>query len=202
MAAYVSAHRIKEDHLTQLRDTHEWDTALDRCAAAATALIENELGYSFAATAVGTRAVYGDGTDYLLLPVNAVAGTVTAVTTLAGYTVPSYVEQSGYLVVTDSAGIIAPSRSLYGLTGLYPYGGWLRGVPYTVSATYGYGAVPEDIARLCAEIAVIYWRFRDSGGSEVVGAEGGATINVRAALSPLQKAVLHAHKATSGIGVY
>lgn len=200
MPAYASVTQLKEDHLTQLRDDSEWDGALGRCLDAATALIDSELGYSFAAAAASTRVVYGDGTHYLELPADLDTDAAITVTTISGYTVPSYVRQGGYLVSTDATGILYGATWPYGLQSSTYSGGWVKHVPYTVAGTYGYGAtVPEDIKRLCCEIARDFWYDRDR---RPITEEG--VLTAPPALSERQKAVLEAHRAgvSSSVGVF
>lgn len=189
-----------KQYLDQFGGTTDKDATLTAILERATAIVETELGYSFDAAAPSTRVVYGDGTDFLTLPDNATV--VTAVTTLSGYSVPDYVHIGDLLQVTRN-GILGYATPLGGLAGYgYPSGGWQLGVPYTVAATYGYGTAPADITQVALEVAVQLWRFRDSGGSTVVGIEGAGAVTVRNALSPLAKGILDAHRLRPGLGVY
>ena len=199
---YASVTELKRYALTQLEETSEDDTQLSHYLAVATALIDNELGYSFEATNTTPQVVYGDGTPYLKLPADYL-GPITGVTAPSGYTVPDYVERDGYLITTDSSGVLY-ERTLSSLAYGYTYASvWLPRVPYTIAATYGYGAtVPIDIKQLCIEIAVMVRKYAATGGSDVVGTETAA-VTVRSQLNPLQKAILVAHAADSGdVGVY
>jgi hypothetical protein len=198
---YVSVTELKRYALTQLEETSEDDTQLSHYLAVATALIDNELGYSFEATNTTPQIVYGDGTPYLKLPADYVSGAV--VTAPSGYTVPTYVERDGFLITTDAYGVLYHVAT-GGLATTYPYYNvWLPRVPYTIAATYGYGAtVPVDIKHLCIEIAVMVRKYAAVGGSDVVATETAA-VTVRSQLNPLQKAILAAHAASSSdIGVY
>lgn len=146
------------------------DARIQLCLDAATALIDTELGHDWAAGVVGTEVVYGDGSAELEPPAF-VAGSVTAVSAPSGYSVPTYAEVDGRLVVADASGIIY-RPPFYP----YPWGyytqRWLPGVPYTVSATYGWGEAPDDIKQACLEIAIAMYRGRDAGYSDVVGTAG------------------------------
>lgn len=164
------------------------DTVLTAILTRAEAFVNAYIGTrtSLAAAASGTSIVYGNGLQTLILPAYTV-GSVTLVSAPSGYTVPDYIEQDGALVITDSTGIVVtPYR--YGLG--YAYGSslvWQYGVPYTVTATYGWGA--DDLAVLAEatlQTAVQLWRYRDTGGSETIGAEGAIT-TVRAGWTPLVK---------------
>lgn len=164
------------------------DTVLTAILARAEAFVNRyiKVPSSLAAAASDEVVLYGNGLQTLILPPY-VAGSVEEVSTLSGYTVPDYIEQDGALVITDASGIVvAPYR--YGLG--YAYGSsvvWQQGVPYTVTATFGWSA--DDLAVLAEatlEIAVQLWRYRDAGGSETIGAEGAIT-TVRAGFTPLVK---------------
>lgn len=196
--AYVTLTEWKQANQEQLLQTTEHDGAIRAALAAAEAIVNLELGYSFAAAAPGTAVLYGDGTDYLKLPATYVEGSVTAVTAPSGYTVPDYVEQEGYLVVSRDGVLGAyPYRGLS-----YPYGygyGWQRGIAYTVAGNFGNSA-PDDIKLAVREIATQLWRFRDAGGAEVVGNDAGVR-TVRSSLSPLVRSILEAHR-TSTVGVW
>jgi hypothetical protein len=188
---YGSLNRLKTDHLKQLLETTEHDGALTRCLDDATAIIDLELGYAFAASAAsGTRVLYGDGSTMLRLPPD--ASTVTLVTAPSGYTVPTWAEIDGYLVVVDEYGVQVGSRWPSSLTyDAYWPDVWAPGVPYTVSATYG--GIPLPIARLTCELATQLWRFREAGGSDTVGTES-AVYQVRAGLTAFQRAILDRYR--------
>jgi hypothetical protein len=202
--AYLTVRELKTHYLEQLNATAEHDGALQSKLDAASAIVDLLTGATFATPAPGAELVYGNGTPVLDLPAY-VTGTVTDVTAPSGYTVPdNYVEFGGALWVTDANGILLrpyPARlSHEGYVGHV----WTLGVPYTVSATFGYGAVPDDIKMVCGEIAVQLWRRRDLGGTEVQGVEGASAIAIRNALSPLAQAVLQKHTANNAmhIGVW
>lgn len=183
--------------------TNTTDAALQRRLDAATQVIDHELdqaaGTFSAAAGAAIRTVYGDGTGYLLLPAF-VAGSVTLVTTISGLGVPDYIEQDGYLIVTDANGVIPIDGELrdYGITGLV----WREGVPYAVSATYGYSSVPSDIKEACLQIAVRMWRAKDAGFSDVVGVEGSGAVGYNGALPNMVKRILDRYREDRIPGVY
>lgn len=189
-------------YLPQTPVTGETDDLFESILGRATQIIDTELGYAFGTSALGTATVYGDGTDYLKPPAF-VAGSITLVTAPSGYSVPSYVEQGGLLIVTRD-GRIAPAylgRSLTGL-GYSPIGSWLPGVPYTVLATFGYATVPSDIVECCLELAVRIWRAKDAGFSDVVGIEGGGAVGYNGKYPALVKAILDRYKRADSVGVH
>lgn len=193
MAAYASLDDAV-GYLSQLRGV-EVDNpdleVLEACLTRAEAAVNEYIGVAtnlLAATSDDV-VVYGNGLQTLPLP-PLTAGSVTAVTTLAGYTVPDYIERDGHLVVTDSSGVLLfPWRSGLG----YSYGStivWLENVPYTVTADFGYST--NDLANLAQatlERAVQYYRYKDSGGSETIGSEGAIT-TVKTGWTPGMKQIL------------
>lgn len=193
MPTYASLAELKTQALDQLDGIGTHDTALEARLAQATAAVNKYLGTptNLTAAASGTRTIYGSG--HLSLPLPAHTGTVTLVAAPAGHTVPDYVEQDGELVITDSAGVILrPWQG--GLSARYdwPYatGGWTYGLGYTVTASWGYDADALAILKaVTLDLAVQLWRYRDAGGSETVGAEGGV-VTVRSGLTPLHKLML------------
>ena len=167
------------------------DTFLQACLDQATSIINLELGYTLTAATVGTQVVYGTGTVWLPLP-QFTAGSVTLVETLSNYTVPEYVESGSALRITDTAGVYTvPPYPQLAWSSLYGYGSiWLPGVPYTVHATYGVSA--DDLvvaAACCLEMAVQLWKFKDSGGSAVIGTDVGA-VTVKNDYSPIVRRML------------
>lgn len=148
------------------------DALIQLCLDAATKICDTEIGHPWAAGAPGTAVVYGDGTT-VLTPPAFVAGSVTLVTAPSAYSVPAYAEVNGRLNTVDSAGVIyAPYYPPFFYSSWRAPAAWLPGVPYTVSATYGWGAAPADIKQACLEIAVAIYRGRDAGYSDVVGTAG------------------------------
>jgi hypothetical protein len=188
MPTYLTVDNLKIQALTQLLGDTSSDTALGIHLDDAEASVNKYLKVSNSltlASASSTRTVYGSGS--LALPLPPHVGTATLVTTLSGYTVPSYVEQDGELLITDSTGVIMqPYRT--GLS-VYPVWGatslvWPYGVPFTVTAAWGVSAGTMAILRsVTRDLAVQSWRYKDAGGSETVGAEGAIT-TVRSGLTP------------------
>jgi len=200
--AYATVAQLR-DYLPQIPASIATDARLGDILARASQVIDTEVGYSFTVPpTVSTRVVYGDGTDYLIPP-PFVAGSVTGVTAPAGFTVPTYVAQGRARVVLRD-GLLAPAYAHASLAG-WPYGrvgGWLAGVPYTVTATYGHASVPADIVECCLEIAVRIWRGRDAGFSDVVGVEGSGAVGHNGALPALVRRTLDAYKITTAVGVW
>lgn len=204
MANYATVIEMRE-YLPQLLASGATDATLTKILARATQIIDTYLGYSFtvASEVASAQTVYGDGTDYLVLP-TFISGSVTGVTAPTGYSVPDYIEQSGALVIARDGVIGLP----YGRGTIYHYGvdyawpaGWLSGVPYTVTARYGVAAIPADIVEACLEIAIRIWKAKDAGFSDVVGVGDGGAVGYNGALPNMVKMVLNQYKHRN-IGVW
>ena len=102
------------------------------------------------------RIIRGDGNSYLSLP-EFVAGSVTTVTAPAGFTVHEYDEVSGRLIIKNSAGALTRYRV------------WVDGMPYTVTARYGFAATPGAVTEACLMIVVRTYRSSDEAFSGVIG---------------------------------
>lgn len=185
-------------YLNQLRDLDPDDLDLQvvgDCLTRAHGFVNTYLGTTSNLTASDedTRTLYGDGTVFLSSDVPMSA--VTLVEAPSGYSVPDYVLIDGVLRITDSSGVLL--RPAYPSLGGSPWpygGGWGRDVPYSVTATFGYSAADLGVlAEATLQTTVQLWRYRDSGGSETIGAEGGVT-TVRAGWTPLVKEGLDAIK--------
>lgn len=186
------------------------DVLLQACIDDAQAITDGELGFTLTAAALGTQIAYGDGTAYLTPPPHT-AGSVTEVTAPDGYTVPDYIQQNGILVTTDPNGFMYPrypSSPTWWSWQASPFiassGLWAAGVPYTVSATYGAAAADLLVVRrITLELAVQLYKFRDAGGSTVIGTEA-AVINVKNTFSPLVKGAIERlkQKYAPSIGVW
>lgn len=169
---------------------------------AATAIIDQYVGYSFgtAAAEASELVVYGDGTDYLALPAY-VAGSLTTVEGPSG-AITTYVERDGLLIAADGAGNV-PVRRPPGILDSRTYvAGWSEGVPYTVTARWGVAAVPADIREACIQIAGRLWQGRNAGYSDVIGVEGEGTFAYQRALPNLVKMTLDSYKERSSLGVW
>lgn len=191
--SYATVADLRE-YLPQAKAGADTDTILQGILDSVSALIDAEIGHSWNTAATDTQTVYGDGTAYLKLPTY-VAGTVTTVTTLASYTVPTYVEEDGYLVAVDSDG---RKRYLYrgSFYADYDYETfsstytWRRGVPYTVTADFGYADPPQLVMEVCRQVAAHIYRQRDAGFATVIGVEGAGAVEVAQAYSPLVRQML------------
>lgn len=112
------------------------------------------------------KTVYGDGTNFLKLPPY-VAGTLDTDLSLPdGYTVPTFIEREGYLVLASNGvdvSAIAPWPSAYG---------WYAGIPFTITARWGWAATPEDVTMAVIELVINLWRETDPATVKLINLEG------------------------------
>lgn len=170
--AYANVTDLRR-YLDQVPEGDIEDVLLGSILDRASALIDLELGHEWNTAAADTALVFGDGTNYLKVPQPYVADSVTLVTsTYSGVTIPDYIERDGYLVALTTDLTLYP-RSVAGIRGSGPpYGAWILGAPYTISATFGYSTVPPALTEACLEIAADLYRFRDAGSIKAAGTAG------------------------------
>lgn len=154
------------------------ETYLDR----ATAMIDGELGFSFAA--FGAAATDKDfrltrADDTLYLPAYS-PGSITHVYEVSAkgttYETTDEVLSTEYDVLDNYA--------------LYRYEGWPAGW-YRVTAIWGYGEAPADIQQVCLEKAVNLFIGAQGGQfSDIVGVEGAGAVGYNRAWTNSQRSVL------------
>lgn len=112
--------------------------------------------FSPAAEEPSERVIYGNGKTCLEIPEH-VAGTVNeTVTTISGISAPKFVEHRQTLCITDSRGVMTRRES------------WREGVPYTITARWGYAQTPGDIREACLIWAMQRARMNSGDVSGVV----------------------------------
>ena len=148
----------------------------------ATALIDGELGFSFAA--FGALATNKDfllerANQTLYLPAYS-AGTLTNIYELTAKGDPAE--------STDE--VLSTYYDILDDGGLYRYTGWPAGW-YRATAIWGVGPVPTDLVQVCLEKAINLWGARDSRQiSDVIGVEGGSAIGYQRSWTNMQRSVL------------
>lgn len=157
----------------------------------AQAILELEIGHPLDDATTATTTVYGDGTDYLILPRH-VPGSVTAVTAPTGYTVPTYIQTGGALRAVAATTYLGRRP--------YPgyWGRWGDGVPYAVSATFGTRATSIDLTQACLELAVVIYDARQGtspGG--IVGVDGSGSLIIPLAYPPRVARIIKLHRAAA-----
>ena len=146
--------------------------------------------YFEAAGATATaRTFYGNGTNFLKLDRYVPGSLVATLSYPSGYTALDYVEREGYLVITDSAGVLQ-GRSLMSCYG------WYNGVPITVTAKWGFEATPEDVKHAVLELAINLWRETDPANVKLVNLEGQP---LREKLPPRVAEIARRYRSSSGV---
>lgn len=177
--AYATAEQLRA-YLPQISASSTDEALITDVLARASAIIDTYVGWSFADATTEARVIYGSGTAYLSLAPY-VAGSVTAVAADGS--------------PLDAALWRESARSVLRRDG----GTWDPHTPYTVTATYGYSAVPADIVEACLEIAARLWQARSAGFSDVIGVQDGAgPVAFQKALPALVHVILERHRRRSG----
>lgn len=135
------------------------------------------------------RTFYGDGSNFLRLD-RYVPGSLNATLSYpSGYTALNYAERDGYLVVTDSTGVLS-SRSLTFCNG------WYCGVPITVTARWGFAATPADVKLAIIELAANLWSEVDPKHLKLVAPEH---LPLREKLPPRVAEIARHYRVQSGV---
>lgn len=169
-------------YLPQVATGTSNDTLLQAALDRAESIIDEALGFSFAAYGSSATAkdiqAPGNVGCWLELPYYK-ASSITSVYEVdgRGLTGEQTTAITQYKEETD--------QRLY-----YDYG-WSPGTWYRVTAIWGYGAAPNSIVEVELELAVNIWRGKDRGMfSDVIGAEGGGAVGYARALTNQQKMIL------------
>jgi len=163
--AYATVAILKQ-YLPQLTGS-EHDALLTSILNRATRLVDDVLGFSFAAYGASAteRDVWsGNGGDYLLLPAYKAASLASV-----------------YLVTDRGGDSEADTTEVDDYTEderwrLWRAAKWPRRTWYRCTAIWGPGPVPDSIVEVTLEIAVNIWRGQDAGQFDRSGAEGGGSI--------------------------
>lgn len=177
-------------YLQQVTPSGENDDLLDTIALRADSIIAEYLGYTWTAydAAASTKVVTGTGSSWLYLPAHQF-GTITSLvpegttSEITGYTE----EPDGHLYI-GSSGVWSWSDTT---------NGWPANRRYTVTAKWGYGAVPEALKEVAVELAVNLWREKDKGMfSDVIGVEaaGSVVVGYQRAFTNRQLAILNRYR--------
>jgi hypothetical protein len=105
------------------------------------------------------KVIYGSGGVLVALP--PYVGTIVSVTVPSSYSLPTFVEETGFLRITTTQGEIQEPGFNYSLV-------WGIGVPYTVKAIWGYDKVPENVKQATVEILMSMWREKDPAFTKAV----------------------------------
>lgn len=174
-------------YMTQVPAGATQDALITLALESARALIDSELGFSFAAFgAVATDKDFRtvSCSQYLTLPAYS-NGSITHIYQLSGKGTTSEstteVLATEYAVLTEGA---ANGERLYRDAG-WPVG-WYRG-----TAIWGYGLAPTEIVQVCLEKAINLFIGGQGGQfSDVVGVDGGGAVGYNRAWTNSQRSVL------------
>lgn len=149
-----------EDFKTHLgnKTKAEEDDFLQNKLSAASRAVEDYLsvgrGYFYPPTAPETKQILGRGASYLNLPAP-LFGTVT-ISAPSGFTVPDFdVTDNLRLITLDTSG--NPTNYII----------WEK-IYYSISGSWGYAAVPEQIEEACLQLATHFYRARDKALSGTI----------------------------------
>lgn len=137
----------------------------------------------FAASPAGATegTFYGDGCSYLWLP-EFVPGSVSKLVGLRGVEIETFVEQPTGLQLADADGVLTRG-AVFG-----------DGVPYKVTARFGFAAIPADINEAALQLSVRTYRSKDEGFSGVIGAMRNDGAIIERAMPVAVKEILDVHR--------
>lgn len=167
--AYCTATEVREVavSITSTAQPTAWtDAVLGKVIERASRLFDQECGvepeYFEAASANATaRTLYGDGTNFLKLPPYVSGSLDTTLIFPSGYDALEFAERGGYLVRTEG-----------GLLNSGPRGGWYENVPITVSARWGYAAIPAQVKHAIIKLVIHICRTVDPTQLKLLVLEG------------------------------
>jgi hypothetical protein len=183
------------EYLKQVPQTTANDTLLDKLLVRAGGLVNAFMrtrlrrrwtGWQTAWPAASAQLVYAWGTNTLYLQPHQL-GSVTAVQQGG-----AYVSTQAWVEDAYSGDLLLLSRNPW-FTGDPRYAGetsWGRG-PYQVTAKWGFGPMPDEVAQVILEVAVNTWRGRDRGmWTDQVNGMGGQYLRYVGGMTKQQEMVL------------
>lgn len=199
MADYGTLAELKR-YTYMVKDTD--DAVLQEILTRASRLFDRYTGYKpnhfakgEASQTVSARKFWGNGTDYLLIdPYLATPAITVAMPT--GFDVPTYLESRNLPNTDDGQGFFlirtygdSESRlealtagnwfdgARFALDLTSPDIGWPQGIKVTITAKWGWDAVPEDVKEAVFETAVGIFRQKDQAFARVVNLESNIVVN-------------------------
>jgi hypothetical protein len=173
---YASVDQLAARVPTQFRATaddrtDEQTTAAENLLEAISRAIDSvtrrEAGaFSPAATTPSAKVIYGNGKACLDVPAHIPTTVNPTITTISGVTPPKFAEYRGMLCITDDSGVLLRHEV------------WREGVPFTITARWGYQVTPADIREACLVWAAQRARMNsgDMAGMVTQITRDGATI--------------------------
>lgn len=173
--------------MTQVPSGATVDTLIQSYLDRATAKIDGELGFSFAAfgaTATDKDFYNRTSSQYLTLPAY-LDGSITHIYKVSGKGTTS---ESTTEVLATEYDVLAEGAS--NGSRLYRDAGWPAGW-YRVTAKWGCGEAPDDIVQVCLEKAINLFIGAQGGQfSDVVGVDGGGAVGYNRAWTNDQRRTL------------
>lgn len=144
--------------------------------------------------AASARKFWGDGTDYLQLdPYSSAQAITLAMPT--GYTAPPYLESRNLPMTDDGQGFFL-IRTYSNNESRFPFikdanwdenagalfaanittVGWPEGVKVTITAKWGWDAIPVDVTEAVLEMAIATWRGKDQAFARVVNLDTNISV--------------------------
>jgi hypothetical protein len=114
------------------------------------------------------KTLYGNGSQLLALP--PYFGDEPTITLPDGYTAPHFVVKGGYLMTTDSNGVLQTGPKV-----VYP-AIWPSGVPIQITAKWGFEKTPDDVVEAVAELSIAIWRSKDTAFLKAINLESISVI--------------------------
>ncbi|MGB8509372.1 MAG: hypothetical protein WCD76_13365 [Pyrinomonadaceae bacterium] len=112
------------------------------------------------------QVFYGEGQPVLILP-EFVTGSVSTVTAPSSYMPEGFTEFRRREASTGTLRVGLHTATAEGVRP--PRVGWAKGVPFTVTATWGFEAIPADVTEACLQLVTRWWRAKDEAFAGVIG---------------------------------
>ncbi len=114
------------------------------------------------------KTLYGNSSQLLALP--PYFGDDPTIILPDGYFVPKFIAKGGYLMTTDSNGVLQTgSRTAYPIV-------WPSAVPIKVTAKWGFEKTPDDVVEAVAELCIAIWRSKDTAFLKAINLESMSVI--------------------------
>jgi hypothetical protein len=189
--AIITADDIRA-YMPQIADNATTDDLLADVAARASDIVLNAASpltfTPYPATAT-YKAVWGDGSSWLLLPAHQTASVEEV---RIGAETGTLVAATEYLAEGSNLRYLAATGWLESSYNTRPWGmpRWGYG-PYYVKAKWGYGPAPAALVQVALEVAINIYQTRESGGlREAASVEGGSVVQQVTGLSRRQREVI------------
>jgi len=169
MSDYATIENLR-GYLSAVTSDEDLDTLAQMLTRASRAIDAFTRRHADAFQAAGVSATaqtfYGEGQPVLLLS-EFVTNSVTTVTAPPGYMPEGYTEFRRREASTGSLRVGLHTATADGVR--TPRVGWAKGVPFTVTARWGFEATPADVTEACLQLVTRWWRAKDEAFTGVIG---------------------------------